>query len=438
MGGGAALEAGTATVAAAAAVAAAASSGAAGTDFSNAAGAEDRNVRPATEQGRKGTCVIAKQGRQEEAEQNSADHHVPPGEAAPAAYDFIAGCAAGVASTATGHPFDTVKIRVQMSTGPADSTPLSCLKKLVRTEGSAALFKGIASPMVTIPLVNAVVFGAVRAPPHIAQPSTHTQTDRHTHTHTEHRQAHTDKHTHTQSTDKHTQAHTHSTHTAQTAHTRSTAKHTHRAHTQHRQHTHTQHSQAHTHSTHKHKHTVHTQHRQHTQAHTHSTHTAHTAHTHSTHQHTHTAHTQHIQHTHTAHTAHTHTMRSWLFGRHSTRTHADSRPGGRDNRASQISPTPERAPSLPSYIDHSVAIEIMQSRYRYVLQSRCSRERRSLFSVRPGQERAAGPARPDLWQPDRPRYVELFKVVNLRVLSRRRGGEAGERGRRDSGVETHG
>ena len=378
MGGGAALEAGTATVAAAAAVAAAASSGAAGTDFSNAAGAEDRNVRPATEQGRKGTCVIAKQGRQEEAEQNSADHHVPPGEAAPAAYDFIAGCAAGVASTATGHPFDTVKIRVQMSTGPADSTPLSCLKKLVRTEGSAALFKGIASPMVTIPLVNAVVFGAVRAPPHIAQPSTHTQTDRHTHTHTEHRQAHTDKHTHTQSTDKHTQAHTHSTHTA------------------------------------------------------------HTAHTHSTHQHTHTAHTQHIQHTHTAHTAHTHTMRSWLFGRHSTRTHADSRPGGRDNRASQISPTPERAPSLPSYIDHSVAIEIMQSRYRYVLQSRCSRERRSLFSVRPGQERAAGPARPDLWQPDRPRYVELFKVVNLRVLSRRRGGEAGERGRRDSGVETHG
>ena len=69
---------------------------------------EDYAGTPETERGRQGTCVIQKQGRQEDRQDAREATHF-------AAHDFIAGCAAGAASTATGHPFDTVKIRVQLS-----------------------------------------------------------------------------------------------------------------------------------------------------------------------------------------------------------------------------------------------------------------------------------------------------------------------------------
>ena len=74
--------------------------------------------------------------------------------------DFVAGCAAGVCSTFVGHPFDTVKVRLQMGAAGAGVTgPVSCALWTVRREGTAGLFKGLASPMLTVPLVNAVVFG---------------------------------------------------------------------------------------------------------------------------------------------------------------------------------------------------------------------------------------------------------------------------------------
>ena len=71
--------------------------------------------------------------------------------------DFVAGCAAGVCSTVVGHPFDTIKVRLQQGIG--GSGPLSCAMYTVRREGAGGLFKGLASPMLTVPLVNAVVFG---------------------------------------------------------------------------------------------------------------------------------------------------------------------------------------------------------------------------------------------------------------------------------------
>lgn len=74
--------------------------------------------------------------------------------------DFVAGCAAGVCSTFVGHPFDTIKVRLQMGTaGAAVTGPVSCALWTVRREGAGGLFKGLASPMLTVPLVNAVVFG---------------------------------------------------------------------------------------------------------------------------------------------------------------------------------------------------------------------------------------------------------------------------------------
>lgn len=72
--------------------------------------------------------------------------------------DFVAGTAAGVAITLVGHPFDTVKVRMQ--TAARSRTAMQVVLDTVRKEGPWALYKGMASPMATIPLLNALVFAA--------------------------------------------------------------------------------------------------------------------------------------------------------------------------------------------------------------------------------------------------------------------------------------
>ncbi|ETV87669.1 hypothetical protein H257_01162 [Aphanomyces astaci] len=75
--------------------------------------------------------------------------------------DFIAGSCAGVSSTVVGHPFDTVKVRLQMNCPSAPfKGPMDCVMQTVQKEGFWGLYKGMVSPMTTVPLVNAVVFSA--------------------------------------------------------------------------------------------------------------------------------------------------------------------------------------------------------------------------------------------------------------------------------------
>ena len=76
----------------------------------------------------------------------------------------MAGCVAGIFSTFVGHPFDTVKVRVQLSSvegqRPKHSTPMQCAREIIRKEGACELYKGLASPLVSVPLVNAIVFAS--------------------------------------------------------------------------------------------------------------------------------------------------------------------------------------------------------------------------------------------------------------------------------------
>ncbi|KAL4501441.1 hypothetical protein ABPG72_021248 [Tetrahymena utriculariae] len=72
--------------------------------------------------------------------------------------DLTAGSIAGLAICLTGHPFDTLKVRLQM--GDGDSSLLKCIKQMYVKEGILSYFKGMESPLVTVPLVNAIVFGA--------------------------------------------------------------------------------------------------------------------------------------------------------------------------------------------------------------------------------------------------------------------------------------
>jgi len=96
--------------------------------------------------------------------------------------DFIAGSAAGVAATVVGHPFDTIKgthaiapvstpatlaahtivgFAVRMQTGgPQYVGVVDCVRRTFAREGLAGFYKGMASPLVTVPLVNAVVFAS--------------------------------------------------------------------------------------------------------------------------------------------------------------------------------------------------------------------------------------------------------------------------------------
>jgi solute carrier family 25 carnitine/acylcarnitine transporter 20/29 len=75
-------------------------------------------------------------------------------EASPA-QDFIAGTSAGIALTLVGHPFDTIKVRMQ--TG-GFTNPIIAIRQTISKEGPFAVYKGMAGPMLTIPIINALVF----------------------------------------------------------------------------------------------------------------------------------------------------------------------------------------------------------------------------------------------------------------------------------------
>lgn len=75
----------------------------------------------------------------------------------PSSQEFLAGGCGGIAQVLAGHPFDTIKTRMQILrfTGPYD-----CLKSTIKLEGPLALFKGMGSPIVGVAFVNAVLFSA--------------------------------------------------------------------------------------------------------------------------------------------------------------------------------------------------------------------------------------------------------------------------------------
>ena len=74
-------------------------------------------------------------------------------------HDFVAGTCAGIALTIVGHPFDTIKVRLQTES-TLFRNGYDCLKQTITNEGILALYKGMSGPMSTIPLVNALTFWA--------------------------------------------------------------------------------------------------------------------------------------------------------------------------------------------------------------------------------------------------------------------------------------
>lgn len=77
------------------------------------------------------------------------------------ALDFVAGCLGGCAGVLVGHPFDTVKVRLQTQDfrNPQYRGTMDCFAKIVKRESVSGLYKGMSSPMAGVAAVNAIVFG---------------------------------------------------------------------------------------------------------------------------------------------------------------------------------------------------------------------------------------------------------------------------------------
>lgn len=78
------------------------------------------------------------------------------------AKDVVAGTIAGVGITLVGHPFDTLKVRLQTQshTNPIYSGLGDCVAKTWKAEKLAGFYKGVASPLVGQMVFNAVQFAA--------------------------------------------------------------------------------------------------------------------------------------------------------------------------------------------------------------------------------------------------------------------------------------
>jgi len=78
--------------------------------------------------------------------------------------DFIAGGVGGVCAIGSGHPLDTIKVRLQTmpvpkpGEKPAFTGTFDCLKKTVSKEGVRGLYKGMAAPIVGVSPIFAISF----------------------------------------------------------------------------------------------------------------------------------------------------------------------------------------------------------------------------------------------------------------------------------------
>ncbi len=76
--------------------------------------------------------------------------------------DLICGSIAGLAYILTAHPLDSIKVRMQ-----TDRRAKISLQKIIeetyKREGFRGFYKGMGSPLMTIPLVNSIVFASYEA-----------------------------------------------------------------------------------------------------------------------------------------------------------------------------------------------------------------------------------------------------------------------------------
>lgn len=74
---------------------------------------------------------------------------------------FTGGVVSGAAKLAVGHPFDTIKVRLQVSDKGLFQGPLDCLYKTLRNEGVLGLYKGATPPLIGWMASDSVMLGSL-------------------------------------------------------------------------------------------------------------------------------------------------------------------------------------------------------------------------------------------------------------------------------------
>ena len=73
-------------------------------------------------------------------------------------HDLICGSFAGLVYCVSGHPLDSVKVRLQTQTDTM--TFRSCVVQTYSREGFSGFYKGIGPTLITVTLVNSIVFAS--------------------------------------------------------------------------------------------------------------------------------------------------------------------------------------------------------------------------------------------------------------------------------------
>lgn len=74
---------------------------------------------------------------------------------------FVAGIFSGIAKLTVGHPFDTIKVRLQTTDSTRFSGPLQCVTQTVRREGIRGLYKGATPPLVGWMFMDSIMMGSL-------------------------------------------------------------------------------------------------------------------------------------------------------------------------------------------------------------------------------------------------------------------------------------
>ncbi|KAG6392713.1 hypothetical protein SASPL_146937 [Salvia splendens] len=80
------------------------------------------------------------------------------------AKDLTAGTIGGAAQLVCGHPFDTIKVKLQSQPVPLPGQlpkyagAIDAVKKTISAEGAGGLYKGMGAPLATVAALNAVLF----------------------------------------------------------------------------------------------------------------------------------------------------------------------------------------------------------------------------------------------------------------------------------------
>ncbi|KAJ9365597.1 carrier protein YMC2 [Paecilomyces variotii] len=74
---------------------------------------------------------------------------------------FVAGVFSGITKLSVGHPFDTIKVRLQTTKDAHFRGPVDCLMQTLRKEGVAGLYKGATPPLVGWMVMDSVMLGSL-------------------------------------------------------------------------------------------------------------------------------------------------------------------------------------------------------------------------------------------------------------------------------------